>query len=143
MRVKIVVDTNTLVSGFLWEGTPAKLLTAAFSGRARLFSTTELLLEFQEILHRPKFTGRVLARGETPAGIFERYRNASVKIIPAEITPPKNLRDSDDVHILACAVAAQADAIVSGDDDLLTLGSFEKIPIINAAEALKRLKTAP
>ena len=143
MRVKLVVDTNTLVSGFLWEGTPAKLMTAALSGHARLFATTELLLEFQEILHRPKFTGRFLARGETPAGIFERYRNASVKIIPAKITSPKNLRDSDDVHVLACAVAAQADAIVSGDDDLLVLKSFEKIPIINAAEALERLKTAP
>jgi putative PIN family toxin of toxin-antitoxin system len=141
--VKIVVDTNTLISGFLWEGTPAKLMTAALSGRARLFSTTELLLEFQEILHRPKFGRRFLARGETPADIFERYRSASVKIIPVKITPPKNLRDSDDAHILACAVAAQADAIVSGDDDLLMLGSFEKISIINAAEALERLKTAP
>ena len=143
MRVKIVVDTNTLVSGFLWEGTPAKLMTAALSGRARLFSTTELLLEFQEILHRPKFTGRFLARGETPAEIFERYRNASVKIIPAEITPPKNLRDADDVHVLACAVAAAVDMIISGDNDLLMLRSFEGIPIINAAEALERLKTAP
>jgi predicted nucleic acid-binding protein len=41
--------------------------------------------------------------------------------------------------VLACAVGAQADLIVSGDKDLLTLGSFERIPIVVAAEALKRL----
>jgi len=53
--------------------------------------------------------------------------------------PPAELRDPDDAHALACAVAAQADAIVTGDKDLLVLGTFEGIPIIRAAEALKRL----
>ena len=53
--------------------------------------------------------------------------------------PPAGLRDPDDVHVLACAVSAKADAIVTGDKDLLTLKSFEGIPIIDAAEALKRL----
>jgi uncharacterized protein len=139
--VKIVADTNTLVSGFLWDGTPAKLVAAAFSGRARLFASAELLLELQEILRRPKFGRRFLARGETPAGIFERYREASVRIIPAKIAMPENLRDADDIHVLACAVAAEADVIVSGDNDLLMLKSFQGIPIISAAEALGRLKT--
>jgi len=138
--VKLVVDTNTLVSGFLWEGTPAKLITAALGGRARLFASAELFLELQEILQRPKLAGRLVARGETSGGIMEKYRNACVEIIPAKITPPKNLRDADDVHVLACAVAAGVDAIVSGDNDLLMLRSFEGIPIINAAEALERLK---
>lgn len=53
--------------------------------------------------------------------------------------PPAELRDLDDVHVLACAVSAEADAIVTGDKDLLTLESFAGIPIIDAAEALKRL----
>ena len=50
-----------------------------------------------------------------------------------------SLRDRDDVHVLACAVGAEADAIVTGDKDLLTLKDFGGIPIIDAAEALKRL----
>ena len=142
MRVKIVIDTNTLVSGFLWDGAPAQLVTAIFSGRARLFASPELFSELQEILHRPKFAARFVTRGETPAGIMRRYREASVEIIPAQIAPPENLRDADDAHVLACAVAAEADMIVSGDNDLLTLKSFQGIPILNAVEALALLETA-
>ena len=52
---------------------------------------------------------------------------------------PTELRDPDDVHVLSCAVGAEADAVVTGDKDLLTLKVFEGIPIIDAAEALKRL----
>lgn len=140
MRVKIVVDTNTLVSGFLWDGAPAQLVTAIFSGRARLFASTELFVELQEIIHRPKFANRFMARGETPVSIMRRYREASVEIISAQIAPPENLRDADDIHVLACAVAAEADVLVSGDQDLLVLKSFWGIPIITAAEALARLK---
>lgn len=140
MRVKTVIDTNTLISGFLWPGKPAQLVMAALSGQARVFTSTELLLEFQEVLQRPKFAARLAAGGETPAGIIEKFRKASLVIIPARIPLPKNLRDADDFHVLACAVAAGADAIISGDNDLLVLRSFEGIPIINAAEALERLK---
>jgi predicted nucleic acid-binding protein len=50
------------------------------------------------------------------------------------------LRDADDVHVLACAVSAGADAIVTGDSDLLALGEFAGIPIIRAAEALSRFR---
>ena len=58
---------------------------------------------------------------------------------PARIPAPPSLRDPDDLPVLACAVAAGVDAIITGDKDLLSLKSFEGIPIIDAAEALKRL----
>jgi uncharacterized protein len=137
--VKIVADTNALVSGFLWEGPSAKVVTAAMAGRIRLCSSTALLLELEEVLQRPKFAARLAARGETPAGIVERYRQASIKIIPTEIVPPDSLRDWDDLHVLGCAVAARADVIVSGDKDLLVLRSFANIPILAPAEVLERL----
>ena len=139
VRVKIVADTNTLVSGFLWAGPSAQLVTAAMTGRVRLCSSTALLLELEEVLQRPKFAARLLARGETPAGIVERYRQASIKIIPREMIPPESLRDADDLHVLGCAVAAHADAVVSGEEDLLVLRSFANIPFLTAAEILERL----
>lgn len=49
------------------------------------------------------------------------------------------LRDPDDDHVLACALAAHADLIVSGDSHLLELKGYQGIPIVSAAEALKRL----
>lgn len=51
--------------------------------------------------------------------------------------PAPVCRDPDDDELLALALTAQADLIVSGDDDLLVLGSFEGVPIVNAAEALR------
>jgi predicted nucleic acid-binding protein len=108
-----------------------------------LFASADLFLELQEILRRPKFAGRLAACGETPDSIMEKYRNACVEIVAGKIAPPKCLRDADDVHVLACAVAAGVDAIVSGDKHLLLLRVFEGIPIINAAEALARLTIVP
>lgn len=44
------------------------------------------------------------------------------------------------MHVIACALAAQADAIVSGDADLLILGAYQGIPILNAAQCLARMR---
>ena len=52
---------------------------------------------------------------------------------------PAELRDPDDLHILACALGAEADLIITGDNDLLFMKSFAGIPIVQAAEALKLL----
>ena len=57
----------------------------------------------------------------------------------SNIPVPSSLRDPDDLHVLVCAVGADADAIVTGDDDLLSLKIFEGIPILTVRQALERL----
>jgi predicted nucleic acid-binding protein len=52
---------------------------------------------------------------------------------------PPSLRDPDDVHVLGCAVSAGADAVVTGDRDLLALGTYAAIPIIDIRAALREL----
>jgi uncharacterized protein len=98
-----------------------------------------MLLELRETLQRPRFAERLAGRGETAESMATRFRAACHEAVPARIAPPADLRDPDDLHVLACAVGAEADAIVTGDKDLLVLKSFEGIPIIDATEALKRL----
>jgi predicted nucleic acid-binding protein len=98
-----------------------------------------MLLEFRETLQRPRFAQRLAGRGETPETLAARFRAACHEALPARIVPPADLRDPDDVHVLACAVGAEADAVVTGDKGLLTLKFFEGIPIMDAAAALKRL----
>ena len=103
-----------------------------------MFLSLSVLLELRETLQRPRFAQRLAGRGETPETIQARFRAACNEAIPAQVMPPPELRDPDDLHVLACAVGASADAVATGDEDLLTLKVFEGIPIINAGEALKR-----
>ena len=98
-----------------------------------------MLLELRETLQRPKFAQWLAGQGETAETLAERFRSACLEGVPARIIPPTELRDPDDAHVLACAVGVEADALVTGDHDLLSLKSFAGIPIIDAAEALKRL----
>ncbi len=98
-----------------------------------------MLLELTETLQRPRFAARIAAHGETAEKLTARFRAACHEALPAQIMPPAAFRDPDDLHVLACAVGVGADLIVSGDKDLLSLGSFADIPILPAAEALKRL----
>ena len=137
--MKLVVDTNTLISGSLWHGPPARLISAALGGQAQMFLSLPMLLELQETLQLPKFAQRLAGQGETAVSMAARFRAACHEAAPARVVPPAKLRDPDDVHVLACAVSTGADAIVTGDKDLLDLEFFEGIPIIAAAEALKRL----
>ncbi|MBX3733729.1 MAG: hypothetical protein KF791_14180 [Verrucomicrobiae bacterium] len=90
-------------------------------------------------MRRPEFLPRLTARAATPD---ELSRKLAEKIIivsaPAPYLPP-GLHGRKDLPVPECAVAARADAIDSGDDDLLAMRSFQGIPIIAAVEALHRL----
>jgi uncharacterized protein len=72
--------------------------------------------------------------------LTNRFRAACYEAIPPTIIPPPELRDRDDLHVLACAITAEVDAIVTGDKDRSAdVENVEGIPIITATEALKRL----
>jgi uncharacterized protein len=137
--VKVVVDTNTLISGSLWQGPSARFLEAAARGKVELILSPELLAEFAEVVSRPKFAARIAARATTPEDLARKLAEKVTIISPTSIPLPPALRDPNDLHVLACAAASHADAIMTGDEDLLTLQFFQSIPIINASEALRQV----
>jgi putative PIN family toxin of toxin-antitoxin system len=139
VRVKLVVDTNVLISGSAWSGTASRLVDALLAGEAPLCLSEKLLAELADVLQREKFRARLVDRGQNATAILTHFREVAQMTEPAPMPVPAALRDPDDVHVVACAVAASADAIVTGDDDLLALEQFEGIPIIRVQEALKRL----
>jgi putative PIN family toxin of toxin-antitoxin system len=137
-----VTDTNTVVSGLLWDGPPRQVLEAARSGALTLYTTAVLLAELEDVLSRPKFVRRIEATGFTPHDLVLGYAALATLVEPAPIEPVI-LADPDDDAVLACAVAAEAAVITSGDRHLLSLGEYQGIPIVTAPELLSRLGPLP
>jgi uncharacterized protein len=136
-----VVDTNLLVSAFLWQGTPGRLIEHAGDKDLRLFTSRALLDELASVLHRRKLAKAVTATGLTANQMLENYRKLATLVTARQLTARVSC-DADDDAVLACALAASADFIVSGDKDLLVLERFEGIVIVNAAQALAMIETA-
>ncbi len=133
--MRVVADTNTVVSAFLWGGLPAQVLAAARFGRLSLFTSPALLAELEDVLARPKFSVRLAAGGSSVAQLMSGYR-ALATVVRAEPIA-RTTRDPDDDDVLACALGAGAALIVSRDHDLLELVEFRGIRIHSAREALE------
>ncbi len=137
--MRLVLDTNTAVSGLLWGGAPGRLIDAAVDQKVELCSSDALLDELRGVLHRTKFARQLAARELSPLTLWTGYAALVTRVEP-EPVPPTVLRDPADDHVLAAALGARAQAIVSGDLDLLELGSFRDIPILTAASAIQRIQ---
>jgi uncharacterized protein len=101
--VRIVLDTNTALSGLIWGGPPGRLLRLSRSGAVRLVATAPLLEELRDVIGRERFSGTLLGRGFRPQDLFEAYSLLCEHVAPADI-PPTILRDPDDDVVLAAAV---------------------------------------
>lgn len=135
----IVVDTNTVLSGLLWGGPPRHLIDLARARSLTLGTSLILLAELAEVIARDKFAHRVQLAGLSAAELVQDYRHLAHVVEPQPLPAPAS-RDPDDDHVLACALAARADLIVTRDFDLLDLNTYQNIPIVNAAEALSRIQ---
>ena len=126
--MRVVVDTNVLISGVFFGGFPRKILRASVEGRIRACASLEILNEYQEIIREM---------------VQRRQGNIDVSILnpliqSMEIVEPTSkieiCRDPDDDKFINCARDAQAMYIVSGDKDLLVIQEFENISIVTAKE---------
>lgn len=138
--MRIVVDTNLLVSGVISQGLPRRLVDEALAGAFELCTSEVLLAELLEVLSREKFAARLVQAKMTPQGFVDDLRKVAVIVAPAAV-PRVIERDADDDHVLAAALAGSADLIASGDKrHVLPLGSYQGIPIVSAREAVERLE---
>ncbi|MEW5939822.1 MAG: putative toxin-antitoxin system toxin component, PIN family [Chloroflexota bacterium] len=137
--MRIVLDTNTVVSGLLWHGAPRSILDLAREGRATLFTSPTLLVELEDVLGRPKFAKRLRLADVTVSDLVRGYA-ALAQPTRVESVPPVIKEDPDDDHVLACAVQSRADYIVSGDGHLKALGKYKGIAILQAHELLEKIQ---
>lgn len=131
----IVLDSNVIISAFLFGGPPARLLEHALADQARCFTSLAILDEVRDVLRRTKFG---LSPNQALCLIEELHALCEV------VTPTKRIRavaaDPDDNAILECAVAANAELIVSGDSHLLDLGHWEDIRIVSPSKAITEIE---
>jgi uncharacterized protein len=136
--VKIVCDTNVLVSGILFEGSPRRILALVSRGEVVNFTSPELLRVVEDVLRRPKF-------GLRPAqvtGIIALFRETFEIVHPARRVRVATADPADD-RVLEAAEAAAVAAIVSGDRHLRDLAKWEGIRILPPAEFLSEWEMGP
>lgn len=130
--MRVVLDTNTVISGLLWHGPPRQVLSLAREGKFTLFASSAMLAELSNVLQREKFARRLNAAGVTAAELVRGYTALTIRIEPATIYPVV-VDDPDDDVFLACAMTARAQVVVSGDHHLLELETHQQINIVSAA----------
>ncbi len=130
-KPRTVLDTNVLVSGtIVHHGFPARILASAASGRIRLVVSPYLLAEYLAVVQRPHIAKKYTNLRDR-LDIIRRFIQANaISVSPSPINPviPD---DPEDDAILACALEAEAQYIVSGDEHLLQLGKFHGIKILS------------
>lgn len=137
---RAVLDTNVVVSGVISDkGIPSQLLSAWRARERDLVISPGILHEVQQVLSVPKIARTYGLTRQEIADIISLFR-ARATVVPGTLTIPPTARDADDDPILACAKEAQADYVVSGDDDLLSLERYEGIPIVSPAAFVAVLK---
>lgn len=134
--MKVVLDSNVVMAGFLWPGNCTQFFELGNTGQIQLFTSHELLEEISEVLHRPKHAHHVARTGFTAKQLVTEYRRFATRI-PSQKFTQQICRDADDDTVLACALAAKAQLIVTGDKDLLVLHPWCGINILNPAEAMQ------
>ena len=139
--MRVVLDTNVVFSALLWQGAAHQFLRAVrANSQVQLFSSVPLIEELADVLTRKESTRRLALLNLTNDVVLNDYVTALYLVEPAVIAATSI--DPDDDVVLATALAARADLIVSGDrKHLLVLHDFQGIPILSPAQASEFIAT--
>jgi putative PIN family toxin of toxin-antitoxin system len=124
--VRAVFDTNVLIAAFLTEGLCSGLLIRARKQAFNLVLCDDIIREFEGILIK-KFKLTSTDISKISAIVSEAASEILHKLNPV----PNICRDPNDNMMIACAIDATADYIVTGDEDLLILKKYKDVIILN------------
>lgn len=135
--MRLVLDTNVVVSALLWGGLPQLLLQAAREKRVTLYTSMPLLAELTDILGRRKFEKKIEASTLSIDQIVDRYGELTsiVRPMPVSGVAP----DPDDDVVIGTALAAKADWIVTGDQPLLSVVMYQGVCVVSVSEAARMI----
>jgi putative PIN family toxin of toxin-antitoxin system len=131
--MRVVLDTNVLVSAIFFSGTPARILTAWAEGRFEVCATVDILTEYQRVVAR--LEGRFPSIKAQP--VLDLVIRSCHLVEPVPV-PESACDDPDDVKFLGCALAGGASCIVSGDRALLRASGFEGLLVLTPGAFARR-----
>ncbi len=134
--MRVVLDTNTLISALLFSGTASHLVPVWQSWRITVLVSKAVLQEYLRVLAYPKFH---LSDQEIKR-LIEEELLPFVETVRVRRHLAVVQRDPEDNKFLECAVAGRAECLVTGDQDLRELNSYRGITILTAGEFLKQIE---
>jgi putative PIN family toxin of toxin-antitoxin system len=129
-KPRVVLDTNVFISAIVWGGNPEKVLNLWLQDKISLFVSPETLLEILEVLAKFQIPA------ETINGLRELIESHAQKIIP--VSNFKVCHHHKDNKFLNLALDCRANYLITGDKDLLTLGTFKQTKILKPKNFLLR-----
>jgi len=131
--IRVVLDTNVVISGLFWKGNPHRLLMACKERKLKMVTSVDLLEELKTVLLREKKFG---LNEKKVKEIITAIAQVSEIVVPKERLSVIKEHLSDN-RVLECAKEGNAQYIISGDKHLLSLEEYKGIKIVKPTEAVK------
>jgi len=136
-ELRVVADTNVLVSALLFGGPPEQIVLAGLRGEIQLLTSSPLLKELERVLK-----GKFKLNLHLVRNIIEEIREVAELVVVSSHINVISYPD-DDNRVLECAVDGKAEFIVTGDTKhILPLKEFRGTKILSPSEFLNRLPAA-
>ncbi len=133
--LKVVLDTNILISSLFWKGNSRHIVDLGISGKINCITSPEILEEIEAVLYEDF--------PDIPYDKIEQILRDILSfshLVDVDMITVKGLRDLKDTKIIACALSAGTDYIITGDKDLLSLKEYKGIQILSPKAFLEIIK---
>jgi len=124
--MRVILDTNVLMSGIFFGGPPEKIINAWLDGQITFVVSPEIIDEYRRVAVR---LGEKHPRVKIESLLALAL--GSAEVVAAEALPGQVCTDPDDDKFIACAISAGVVVVVSGDSALKTIGEFQGVRILS------------
>jgi len=138
--MRVVADTNVVISGLLWGGPPNRIMKWARDGRLEILACESTAEELRRVTQYERFLQRLSVLKVTPQEVFAYFMNLAHFVPDVEKIPGVIKADRFDNIFLAMAETHHAHLIISGDRHLLKLKQYRSIEIVTPSEAVQVLE---
>lgn len=135
--MRIIIDTNVLISGIFFAGLPGRLLQFWKDGHLTLVASSEIFYEYAEVIRR---LGKRYPAIET-SDIIDLLA-VELEMVKAKKLRESICRDPDDDKFIACALSAKVEIVITGDKDLLVLRTYKGIRFLSPAQFFREVRRA-